>query len=174
MSNPYSSPNESRAAQPRRGGRGFYKDRGREHDEKPKHEYRDQRRSPEEREAAALGRELAALAVSFPRFRGDLNRLRHHVLVQTRSEEWKHQVVFTCLGPEPVAVEEIVEETDLDRQSVGESLAYHEAKGAAVRCNRNGDAIVIRSDGKPAEKVYWLKVVQRPTSNVQGQIAAGK
>jgi hypothetical protein len=146
---------------PRRGGRGFYRDRDLPYQEPkrpgPRHESRDARRSPDAREAAELGRELATLADKFTRFRGPINRLRHHVLVQARSEDWKLQTISECLGADPLSIEEIIEETDLDQQSVNEGLFALGLKGEAVRCNRNGGAIVIRRDNKPAEKVYWRR-----------------
>lgn len=139
----YSSPTEARAERRRNDSGTFYRDR---------------RRSPEDKDSASLARDLAQLAEEFPRFRGSLNRLRHHVLVQMRSEDWKCQAVLQCLSlDEPAAVEEIVEETDLDHQSINQALACLEAKGAAAKCNRNGGAVLIRRDNKPAEKIYWKK-----------------
>ena len=114
-----------------------------------------------------MARELAELAEKFQRFRGPINRLRHHVLVQMRSEAWKCQAVLECLRfEEPTSIEEIVDETALDRQSVGEALEMltKPAKPLAEKCNRNGEAVLIRRDGKPAEKVYWRKAGRRPST----------
>jgi predicted Rossmann fold nucleotide-binding protein DprA/Smf involved in DNA uptake len=154
---PSDSPSGARAK--RQGGRGFYADRNRPYQEqrKPRHEYRDQHRSPEERKAAALGRQLAELAKTYPRYRGALNRLRHHVLVQARSEDWKCQAVLGCLSSEPVTIEEVVEETNLDARNIEQALATLEAKGDVEKCNRNGGAIVIRKNNKPSEKVHYLR-----------------
>jgi hypothetical protein len=145
MSLPYSSPLEARA---RRHAR---------HRSDSGTVYRDRRRSAVDRSSAKLGRDLEQLARENPRFRDPINRLRHHVLVQMRSEEWKCHAVLACLSSEPTAVEEIVEETGLDKVSVDSSLGSLEAKAAAAKCNRAGGAVVIRSDNKPAEKVYWRK-----------------
>ena len=143
----------------RRGGRGFYRDRGQPYRERtgPRHESRDRQRSPEEQKAAALGRQLAELAKQYPRHQGPLNRARNQVLVQSRSEEWKQEAVLGSLGAEPLTVGEISEETNLDERSIGEVLTTLEAKGAAAKCNRNGEPVVIRRDGKPAERVYWRR-----------------
>jgi hypothetical protein len=163
---PSDSPTAARAK--RRGGRGFYRDRDRPYHDAPRpgprHQSRDRLRQPGEREACELGRELAALAVRFERFRGPLNKWRHQVLVQARSDDWKHSEVLDCLGPVPMSIEEIIEETDLDRQSVEQSLAHHEKRDEAVKCNRNGGPVVIRSDGKATEKVYWRRADRRPST----------
>lgn len=157
------SPNEERAPsgekQKRRGGRGFYRDRDLPYSEKKRPQaataYRDRHRAPADREAARLARELGGLAERFPRFRTSLYRLQHHVLVQARSEEWKSKTVLACLHSEPALVEEIVEDTGLDKQSANETLELLATKGSAERCTRDGAAVVIRKDGKPAERVYW-------------------
>jgi hypothetical protein len=151
----YSSPAEARAR--RRGGRGFYADRDRPYHDKPKRLYRDRQRQPEAREAAELGRHLADLADTYPRYRGALNRTRNHVLVQARSEQWKRQVTLRSLSVEPTALEEIIEDTSLDRRSIEQALSALETKGEVARCNRQGGPVVIRRDNKPAEKVYWRK-----------------
>jgi len=120
--------------------------------------YRDRRRSPADKEAAQLARELGRLAEEFSRFRAALFRLQHHVLVQVRSTGWKCQTVLSHIRAEPVLVEEIVEDTDLDKQSVHEALEILAGKRAAERCNRDGGNITIRRDGKPAERVYWRRI----------------
>lgn len=154
----YSSPSEARAKR-RRGGRDFYRRKGLPIPgrEKSGNQKRDRRRSPDDQSSASLARDLAALAEQSPRFRDAINRLRHHVLVQARSSEWKRSAVLRCLGVEPSSVEEVMEETSLDRQSVNEVLQVVESEGEAAKCNRNGAAVLIRRDGKPAEKVYWRK-----------------
>jgi len=147
----YPAPGEARAK--RRGGRGFYKDRGLPY--KRKFEERDQCRSLEEREAAALGRALAELARKHPRFKKSLNRVRHHVLVQVRSPKWKRHEISKRLSAEPITVEEIMEETCLDQASILETLTLMMKDQQAEQCTRGGGKVKVRSDGKPAEKVYW-------------------
>lgn len=132
--------------------------------------YRDRRRTPADRESAQLARKLGNLAEQFPRFRGSLCRLQHHVLVQVRSAQWKCQAVLQCLGTEPELVEEIVEETNLDKQSATETLEALVTEGAAERCNRNGGPILTRRDGKPAENVYWRRA-SRQAAGAGGQVS---
>jgi len=111
---------------------------------------------PEQCEAyPALDRKLAQLADTFPRFQAALTRLRNHVAVQVRSEAWKRQAVLECLSDEPMSVEGIIEETDLDRQNILQALVSLEKKGAAEKCNWNGRPVRIRRDGKPEEKIHW-------------------
>lgn len=150
----YPAPSEARAK--RSGGRGFYADRGRAYPRKA-FEERDQHRTPEEREAAELGRDLAELAERFPRFRTSLNRVRHHVLIQVRSPKWKRQVVLNCLGEEPISQEELVDETDLDVVSVEQTLSVLEQDHLAEKCTRSGGKAAFRRDGKPVEKIYWRR-----------------
>lgn len=141
----------------RSGGRGFYEDRGLPYNDN-RTEQRDRRRKPEEKEATALGRSLAELASKYPRFKSSLNRMRHHVLVQVRSPEWKCREITKCLRDDPVSLEEILEATGLDETSVNDTLALMLKKHLVEQCNRIGDKIVIRSDGKPSEEIYWRRV----------------
>lgn len=159
MSN-YPSPNESRAPQGKRAsGREFYRQQGRRPPgaEKSGTEKRDGRRAGDERAAAELGRELAALAEKFPRFRPAINKLQHHVLVQARSLGWKKQTVLRCLNNEPLSVDEVSEETGLDQHAALATLYLLERESAAEKVNRTGHPVLIRRDNKPAEKVYWRR-----------------
>jgi hypothetical protein len=151
------SPIVSTQSGKRRGGRGFYEDRGLPYSDN-RTEQRDRRRKPEEKEATALGRSLAELASKYPRFKSSLNRVRHHVLVQVRSQQWKCREITKCLGDDPVSTEEILDETGLDEKSINETLALMLRKGLVEQCNRIGGKIVIRSDGKPSEAIYWRRV----------------
>lgn len=155
------SPNVPPPRSKRRGGRGFYEDRGLPYNDN-RTEQRDRHRKPEEKEATALGRQLAELASKYPRFKTSLNRVRHHVLVQVRSTEWKCREVTKCLGDDdPVSLEEILDETGLDEKSVNDTLALMLRKGLVEQCNRIGGKIVIRSDGKPSEEVYWRRAKRK-------------
>jgi predicted Rossmann fold nucleotide-binding protein DprA/Smf involved in DNA uptake len=140
----------------RSGGRGFYSDRGRPYpNQKRRSEERDRKRTQEEREAAAVGRALADLANQFPRFKASLNQVRFQVLVQVRKPEWKCREILKHLGDVPISPEEISEETGLDRKSVDDTLLMLEGKGRAEQCTRNGGKVVMRSHGRPVEKIYW-------------------
>ncbi len=155
-STPYPSPNEERAK--RRGGRGFYADRGRSEKPRPGHttEHRDRRRSSQDLEVVELSRELARLAEKFPRFRESAFQWRHQVLLQARSLNWKCRVVGQCLV-EVSSVEDVTEETGLDSESVKQTLEVLERRGQAMKCTREGERVVFRRDGRPTEKVYWRR-----------------
>ncbi len=161
-STPYPSPNEER--QKRRSGRGFYVDRGQTSPEKPRPrhstEYRDRLRSAQDLEVVELGRELSQLASKFPRFRESLFQWRHQVLIQARSLSWKCKVVCQCLT-ELSTVEDVMDETGLNLDSATHTLEVLERRGLAERCNRSGEEVVVRRDGKPAQEVYWRRKVGR-------------
>lgn len=143
----------------RSGGRGFYSDRGRPYpNRKRRSEERDQHRTPEQIEAAAVGRALAELANQYPRFKESLNQVRFQVLVQVRKPEWKCREILKHVGDVPISPEEISEETGLDRKSVEDTLMRLRGKGQAEQCTRNGGKVVIRSHGRPVEKIYWRRV----------------
>ena len=156
----------------RRGGRGFYADRDTAGRDKPKSLCRDRNRQPEARATAELvAAELAQLAGMFPTFRSAFNRLRSHVLIQARSEDWKCQAVLECLSSDPVTVEEIIEETDLEGQSIVQALSTLEARGQAVKCNHQGDPLRIRRDGKPASQIHWRKGPSLSSAHPQPSLA---
>ena len=143
----------------RSGGRGFYSDRGRPYpNQKRRSEERDQHRTPEEKEAAAVGRALAELASQYPRFKASLNQVRFRVLVQVRKPAWKCREILKHLGDVPISPEEISEETGLDLKSVDDMLLILQSKGQAEPCTRNGGKVVMRSHGRPVEKIYWRRV----------------
>lgn len=162
MTLPYSSPSEERSGgrKKSRGGRRFYREKGQPQPtpDKPGTEYRDSVRTEDERESAALARALGELAKQYPRFEGKLFRLQHHVLIQVRSIEWKCSAVTDCLSPELMSIEELIEDSGLlDEQSTTEALKQLLVEKKAEMCNRNGDAVLIRRDGKPSEKIYWRR-----------------
>ena len=143
----------------RSGGRGFYSDRGRPYpNQKRRSEERDRKRTQEEREAAAVGRALAELADQYPRFKESLNQVRFRVLVQVRKPGWKCKEILKHLGDLPISPEEIREETGLDRKSVDDALMLLDRRGRAEQCTRNGGKVVMRSHGRPVEKIYWRGV----------------
>jgi hypothetical protein len=117
-------------------------------------DYRERRRTPDARRAVELSRQLTKLASEFPRFKLELNRLQHHVLVQVRSPEWKTRRVLKTLDQERAAsVRELVHTTGLDYTSLTNTLQELKAKGQVVACNRAGKPLQVDQ----GSKVYWRR-----------------
>jgi hypothetical protein len=112
-------------------------------------------------DAGELERRLIQLAEKFPRYKRSFAKLRAHVSAEEKNGDWKCQAVRGCLSELPTAIEDIIEETHLGRQSIEQALVSLEAKGEAAKCNHLGDAVRIRKDGKPAAKLYWRRL-ERP------------
>jgi hypothetical protein len=134
----------------RRGGLGFYSDRGRVYRFNRTH-FRDQNRTPEAREACQLARQLLDLIKEHPRFKVRLEKLRRHVLFQNRSQLWKSRTVFGLLSETPIALSELVEETGLDKISIKATLEELYNLGKAVPCDRRGKEF----NSPDARRFYW-------------------
>jgi hypothetical protein len=79
------------------------------------------------------------LARSFPRYSSNINRLTYLVRFDLRSRPAKEKVISQALRRfELLALDEIVEETNLDRSAVVDSLAPMLKRKQVELCLRNG------------------------------------
>jgi len=96
------------------------------------------RRAPDI-EILQLARELDMLAERFPRFSPRINRLTYLVRFQLRPQRIKQKLIRTALHKfDCLALDEIVDETDLDLSAVVESLAPMIRRKQVELCLRNG------------------------------------
>lgn len=119
-------------------------------------EYRERHRSQEAQRAVDLSRALRKLALEFPRFKPDINRLEHRVLVQVRSPDWKCKKLLKYLGAEPISISELAEDSGLDVPSIRNTLELLTTNGLVQPCNRHGQTTATRGHAK---KSYWRKAI---------------
>jgi DNA-binding transcriptional ArsR family regulator len=108
---------------------------------------RDKSRSGEQIVLLELARDLSFLAQQYERFAPDLNRLVMRIKYQVRTPTWKRRIIERALRPRgepigPLSIEEICEETMLDRTSVVNELPRLLRAGVIEvvdRCGRRPD-----------------------------------
>jgi DNA-binding transcriptional ArsR family regulator len=130
---------------------------------------RTRRRDRNEREAEhvallELARELAWLAGEHPRFATQLNKLMVSVRLQARPSHVKRQRILDALRPSALSVEELREETLLDKMSVEHELTALEGQGIVETCDSQGNPASEHHQGGLWTRYWRLRVSARAAS----------
>jgi hypothetical protein len=131
-------------------GTSFYKERGLPF--VTMREYRDRRRSPDDRIAVSLANELTNLTHQYPRFQLFINQLHYKVLLQVRSPEWKQRTVLKCLRVDrATSFRELLKTSKLDLVNLRSTLEQLQTAGCVEPCNRKCGPV------SPDGKTYYRR-----------------
>ena len=122
----------------------------------PSTRYRDRFRSREQLTLLDLTRDLSFLARQHERFAPDLNRLVMRIKYQARSPRWKRREILRAIQPRAgaLSLEEIADQTVLDRASVAHELAYLVRRGRLEIVDRDGRRPSERHQGGKFKAYY--------------------
>jgi hypothetical protein len=119
---------------------------------------RDKHRGAEQLKLLELTRTLSLLARQHERFAPDINRLVMRVKYQGRSPIWKRRLIVRAFGQapalDPLSLEEICEQTVLDRTSVARELAALVKRGVIEVVDRHGQRSEERHQGGKFRQYY--------------------
>lgn len=123
---------------------------------------RDKKRTAEQLTVLAAARALEdavkPVIERFPRFGDPINKAVAFIRAQNQSSRTKQSHIQRLLQACPHQLDELCAATGLDRVSVKAELARMMNKNMVEMCDRNGNAIVLRSNGRPNQTpVYRLK-----------------
>lgn len=121
---------------------------------------RDRYRTPAQRRALELTRQLSLLATRFPEFAPDFNRLIHRIHGELRPTPCKEKMILTALQRfDILRFDELIEETRLDHSSLTRVLASMLKAGRIQLCARDGRPYA--PAGRPTDVLGLQRAAER-------------